>query len=1454
MFFSDFVTILYFLEYIYISKHYKAMRKFALFIFLYLSGIICFAGHRAGGEYTWQCINDSTYVITYIARVDCAHNYDPKTKYCLLGSLPGDPNNGTYTVDSSYNIDFVVPFCPTLPTCQNGGFYNWQSVSVYSDTIVLQQPISPWYTIQHCDGGNRPNADNTNGSWYVEANFSIVVPCNSSPVATSYHDVIFCIGDSAVIQNDFIDPDGDSLVFYLTNCLDGPGQSLTYNPPFTPTNPLTSSTGWTIDSVGNISFLPTIILHGTVCLMIEEWRNGVLISNNIQDMYINFVDCQYTTPGDTPVVNDIVVVDEGCTGMIYTSGFEESSIVYNSIFPGPIGTYNSYLSCLNGCDTTFVTAQLGYPPFIDFQVCGVPNSGCDIITVVCDTVRVYFYSSLGVQINPVNPAICFGTGSTILTATGTGGLSPYSYLWNTGDTTANVTITAGGWYYVTVTDQSDAPCNTHTDSIFVDVFTLPILANAGPDIVACEKDTISLSGIVQIATGGYWSGGNGIFIPDDSTLITSYIPSVLEIANGSVTLYLTTTGNSSCPSHTDSILISFIKFDASIIVTPTSVSCFGGNNGSAIISLSGGTPPFTYTWNTVPVQTGNTATGLPAGTYTVNLSDGNGCDSLISVIISEPTVLIAVISDSTNISCTGGNNGTATVSASGGTGPYTYLWDANAGNQTDTTAVGLSVGSYNVVVTDSNGCTANVWVTITQPASAIVLAITTTDVTCFGLSDGTATATPSGGTPPYTYLWTPTGQTTITATNLAAGVYTVTVTDINGCVTQPGIIINEPSPLSASITFAPVSCFGGNNGTATVIGTGGISPYTYLWDANAGNQTTSTATGLSAGTYFVTTTDSNGCTFDTSVVISEPLLPISLLTSFTPVSCFGGNNGTATVIPSGGTSPYTYLWDVNAGNQTTSTATGLISGSYTVIVTDTNGCQDSVIVIVTQPLAPLSSLTNFTAVTCFGGNNGTATATPSGGTSPYFYLWDPNTGNQTTTIANGLIAGSYSVIITDTNGCIDTAFVTVTQPNLITVVASLDDTICPGGNATVAATVNGGNGGYVYNWNMGLPNSQTNIVNPTNTSTYVISVTDTFGCTGNTDSVTIYVLNLSPDSINALSAGDICEGGTTQVSGTYSAGIGVYTFSWNQGLGNGLGPFNVSPITTTTYIFTVTDQCNNSISDSVVVNVFPLPIINLPPIIAEGCEPLFVIFLDTLNDSTTVNYLWDFGDGFSSTYASVGHTYTIPGTYNVTLTITSNGGCVSTSTGNNVVIVNPSPTANGTASPFVTDMQNPTISFTDLSSGGITVLWDFGDGITSNINHPSHTYQDTGTYVVTITVTNQFGCTDIYQFTVVIEPFYTFVVPNAFTPNPGGGSGGQYDPTSLLNNVFYPFTEYVKEFRMRIFNRWGELIFESTDIKIGWDGYYRGVMAQQDVYVWQIDITYVDDKKLSKAGDLTLIR
>jgi gliding motility-associated-like protein len=178
-----------------------------------------------------------------------------------------------------------------------------------------------------------------------------------------------------------------------------------------------------------------------------------------------------------------------------------------------------------------------------------------------------------------------------------------------------------------------------------------------------------------------------------------------------------------------------------------------------------------------------------------------------------------------------------------------------------------------------------------------------------------------------------------------------------------------------------------------------------------------------------------------------------------------------------------------------------------------------------------------------------------------------------------------------------------------------------------------------------------------------------------------------------------------------------------------------------------------------------------------------------------------------------------------------------------------------TASTYSTDMDSPTIEFTNTSSGNINgYLWQFGDGDTSNTDNPTHTYTDVADWSVLLTVTDVNGCTDVASATIQTLPIYDIDIPNAFTPDPSGGNGGVWDPTDLSNNVFYPFARFVKEFKMRIWNRWGELVFESNEINRGWDGWYKGQLSPQDVYVYHAYFRFVDDREADKMGDLTLFR
>ncbi|MFH1320785.1 MAG: T9SS type A sorting domain-containing protein, partial [Bacteroidota bacterium] len=322
--------------------------------------------------------------------------------------------------------------------------------------------------------------------------------------------------------------------------------------------------------------------------------------------------------------------------------------------------------------------------------------------------------------------------------------------------------------------------------------------------------------------------------------------------------------------------------------------------------------------------------------------------ALDSMVLTFYPSLTATITASTNISCIGGNDGSATVGASGGTGSYTYLWD-DPGSQTTATATGLYPITYIATVTDVNGCLDTASVTLSEPPTALSLTASNVSATC-GNPDGQASVSVTGGTGAYTYLWDdPTSQTTSTATGLLAGSYTVTVTDANSCTDNATVTVNDAGAPTATITDSTnVSCNGDCNGDATVTPSGGNGAYTYLWN-DPGSQTDSTATGLCSGNYNVTVTDDSGCVAVANIIITQPsILEIDTI-SVTDVTVYGGSDGAIDIVVSGGTAPYTYLWD-DLSTNTTEDISSLTAGTYTLIVTDTNGCIDSLSIVVNEPL------------------------------------------------------------------------------------------------------------------------------------------------------------------------------------------------------------------------------------------------------------------------------------------------------------------------------------------------------------------------------------------------------------------------------------------------------------------------------------------------------------------------
>src|SRR6056300_1580903 len=592
---------------------------------------------------------------------------------------------------------------------------------------------------------------------------------------------------------------------------------------------------------------------------------------------------------------------------------------------------------------------------------------------------------------------------------------------------------------------------------------ITFIVNAVPTVVVTASSNVSCFGSADGSINITASGSGYTYSWSDGTSVVATTEDLTNVAAGSYTV--TVTDANSCTATASVTITQPTALSATI--SSSNATGFGLSNGSATVTASGGSSPYTYSWNTTPAQTGATATGLVAGSYTVTVTDANNCTTTQTVVITQPAQLTATGSVTNEVSCNGGTDGSASVSVSGGVSPYTYSWsDGTSVISTASTASTLSAGSYTVTVTDANSNTATASVTVTEP-TALSASITGTNVGCNGASTGSADLTVSGGTPGsgYTYSWsdgTSVVATTEDLTNVAAGSYTVTVTDANSCTATASVTITQPTALSATISSSNATGFGLSNGSATVTASGGSSPYTYSWNTTPA-QTGATATGLAAGSYTVTVTDANNCTTTQTVVITQPAQLTATGSVTNEVSCNGGTDGSASVSVSGGVSPYTYSWsDGTNVVSTASTASTLSAGSYTVTVTDANSNTASASVTFTQPTALSASITG-TNVGCNGALTGSADLTVSGGTpgSGYTYSWSDGTSVVATTEdLTNVAAGSYTVTVTDANSCTATASVTITQPTALSATITGTNVGCNGASTGSAdLTVSGGTPG-----------------------------------------------------------------------------------------------------------------------------------------------------------------------------------------------------------------------------------------------------------------------------------------------------------------------------------------------------------------------------------------------------------
>ncbi|MEP4826783.1 MAG: Ig-like domain-containing protein, partial [Gilvibacter sp.] len=942
----------------------------------------------------------------------------------------------------------------------------------------------------------------------------------------------------------------------------------------------------------------------------------------------------------------------------------------------------------------------------------------------------------------VTDVLCNGDATGAINITVTGGTPPYTYLWSNGATTEDITGVVAGTYNVVVTDANG--CEDSQSA------TIDEPANE-LSIVITKENATATQGCTNGEATATPSGGTAPYTYQWSASAGSQTTqTATNLPIGTHTVVVTDANG--CTLEQGVVIDCTNNCDAVISIDDiVDVLCTGETTGSTTVSASSSANPsalFTFTWDTTPPTvdagvTSSTLTGLGAGIYTVSVTiDGTVCLPVEqSVTITEPASALNVSASSTDESGPTTGDGTATAVVSGGTPPYTYSW--SPGGETTETITGLSAGTYTVTVTDANGCSDTASATV-NPGTCLDLAAfaAATPVTCNGDSDGTASATVTGGSGSFSYSWAPGGATTASISGLSGGSYTVTVTDLVTLCTQTATAtVNEPGVLDSGIAVTNVLCHGNETGSLDLTVTGGNAPYTFLWSNGA---TTEDINLLAAGTYSVTITDSKGCSTTDSAEVLQPDAPLAISNVVTDVLCNGDATGAVNITVTGGTMPYTYSWSNGA---TTEDIADVTAGSYSVTVTDANGCSISDSATVNEPSAELSIvITKENATTAQGCADGEATATPSGGTAPYTYLWSASAGSQTTQTATNLPSGTHTVIVTDANGCTLEQGVVIDCSNTCDAVISIDeivDVLCTGdttGSTTVSASSVANPGAtFTFTWDTTPATVDAGVTSSTLTGLgagiYTVSVTiDGTVCLPVEQSVTI----TEPTNALNVSATSTDESGPTTGDGTATAvvsgGTPPYTYSWSPG---GETTETITGLSAGTYTVTVTDA--NGCSDTASATVNPGTCLDLAvfaaatPVTCNGDSDGTATATVT-GGSGSFSYSWSPGGATTAAITGLsGGSYTVTVTDNVTL-------CTQTAT---ATVNEPGVLDSGIAVTNVLCFGEETGSLDLTVTGGnapYTFAWSNGE-TTEDINMLA-----AGTYSVTITDSK--GCTTTDSATV----------------------------------------------------------------------------------------------------------
>jgi hypothetical protein len=958
----------------------------------------------------------------------------------------------------------------------------------------------------------------------------------------------------------------------------------------------------------------------------------------------------------------------------------------------PIGSSTAVSNLGAGAYIVSVTDAAGCKRFLQVDISGTPG----------------FTLTANAQ-----DASCFGlSNGNIGAVTSNGGTPPFQYSWSNGVLTQNLNNQAAGTFTVTATDALGC-----TQTATATIAQKPAVVVTAVNIVKPTCANYSNGAILVNANGGNggfsYAWNSGVMNNAQSNLSAGIYTVTATDQNG-CTGFLSVPLNDPPP-----ISLSF---------TPVDPLCFGDNTGSITASVTGGNGGFQYLWSNG--QTTPIALSVGTGTYTVTVTDNNVCSSSASTTLQAPTQ-ITVSANAGSPACGTAPSGQITALASGGAGALQYAWNDPMG-QTTATAISLSAGQYQVIITDGNGCTASAQATVNAAPAVNAAVSQISPVSCPGSTDGVLQATATGGTGAFSYTWSdPAAQTSAQASNLAPGAYSVTIQDAVGCTAQAGGSLQAANDYVVNISSATgPTCNGLSNGSITLFIPGNTSGFTFTWNDPAG-QNTQNAQNLAPGVYTVTVTNANGCTKTASATVPNTAAVSLNAGTISGPLCFGQSNGSAQAIASGGTGNFTYIWN-DPQNQQTATAFALASGSYTVTATDQNGCSATLQVVVPTTTQVLAQISATNAPLCAGQSNGSATANGNGGTGTYTWLWSNN--GQTTQTATNLLPGNYTVTVSDQNGCTATATTTVSPtPALnLSLVSNVSPTCSGLSNGTLTVSGAGGTGALAYAWST-TPTQNSAVANNLAAGAYTVTLSDQNGCTA-TNTYTVNATNAI--SLNFSASNPVCASSPSGIlTASASGGTSNYNYVWS----NGQSTATASNLTSGAYTVTVTDQngCTASAS-STLSSTNPAINSSVFNSVATGCfgGQGGGITLSASGGTGLLQFAWSNGStGFQQNNLSAG---------SYTVTITDAVGCSNTLT----AAVQNGPVFTVELGTADTSICGGDALLYELPGNNIGFAWAGPNNFTAT--GASVILQNSGVYQVT--ASHPAGCTDTDQINVTISP------------------------------------------------------------------------------------------------------